>query len=468
MSEASLTRRSCRVLLTPDPPFASTRRRLLQLGGLGAFGLSLPGLLRADDRRQKPIRSCVLFLLHGGPSQLDIWDMKPAAPAEVRGEFQPAATSVPGLQITEHLPLLSRQAHRFSVVRSMTHSAINHNAATYFVTTGNPPPREQIAFTPTENDFPHLGAQLALGRPAAGTVPTAVSLPDPAGDGPYVCPGQNGGFLGASYAPFTIVGDPNDDEFVVHGLHEAGDGPRVADRQALLRAVDHGLGRLADEPRVEELGRYQQQAFALLTSEATRRAFDVRGEPDRVRERYGRHKYGQSLLLARRLVEAGVRLVTVYWGGRVNNPLPHWDTHVNNNRRLRDELLPPFDQCFSAFLEDLAQRGLLDSTLVVCTGEFGRTPRFGQFTGNGVNETGRDHWSQCYSLVIAGGPRPGGRVLGRSDRFAAYPADDPVTPPDLAASLLHALGVDPGREVRDAFGRTVPLSNGQVKPALFG
>ena len=187
-----------------------------------------------------------------------------------------------------------------------------------------------------------------------------------------------------------------------------------------------------------------------------------------MRRRYGRHKYGQSLLLARRLIEAGVRLVTVYWGGRVNNPLPHWDTHFNNNRRLHDELLPPFDQCFSAFLEDLAQRGLLDDTLVVCTGEFGRTPRFGQFTGNGVDATGRDHWAQCYSLLVAGGGRPGGEVIGRSDRFAAYPADEPVTPQDLGASLLHALGVDPGRQVRDAFGRTVPLSGGLVKPALFG
>jgi uncharacterized protein (DUF1501 family) len=163
-----------------------------------------------------------------------------------------------------------------------------------------------------------------------------------------------------------------------------------------------------------------------------------------------------------------VRLVTVYWGGRVNNPVPYWDTHSNNNRRLKDELLPPFDRCFSALVEDLAQRGLLESTLVVCMGEFGRTPRFGQFTGNGVDATGRDHWSQCYSLVLAGGPRPGGRVVGRSDRFAAYPADDPVTPQDLAASLLHALGVDPAREVRDNFLRTVPLSQGRVRPVLFG
>jgi hypothetical protein len=441
----------------------------MQLGGLGALGLSLPGLLRAGDRApDAPTRSCVLFLLHGGPSQLDVWDMKPDAPLEVRGEFKPVATSAPGIRITEHLPLVGRQAHRLTVVRSMTHAAVNHNAVTYLVTTGNPPPREQIAFTPTENDFPHLGAQVALGRPAAGAVPSAVSLPDPVGDGPYPCPGQTGGFLGASYAPLAVHGDPADEAFTVPGLAEVADGRRTADREGLLRSLDRDLGRLADDRRVADLGRYQQQALALLTSAATRRAFDLRAEPDRVRDRYGRNKYGQSLLLARRLIEAGVRLVTVYWGGRVNNPDPHWDTHVNNNRRLKDELLPPFDRCFSAFLDDLAQRGLLDTTLVVCTGEFGRTPRFGQFTGNGVDGTGRDHWPQCYSLVLAGGPQPGGRVVGRSDRFAAYPADDPVTPQDLAASLLHALGVDPAREVRDNFQRTVRLSEGRVRPVLFG
>jgi hypothetical protein len=459
------------LLEIPDLPFdrTLTRRRWLQLGGLSTIGLTLPRLLQArEPGADGAVRSCVLFLLHGGPSQLDIWDMKPAAPAEVRGEFRPIATSVPGIQITECLPLLARQAHRFSIVRSMTHTALNHNAATYFVTTGNPPPREQIAFTPTENDFPHLGAQATIGLPVRGPVPTAVSLPDPVGDGPYPCPGQNGGFLGASFAPFTIVGDPNDNDFEIQGLQGPDNRPRSAGRQELLRSVGQELGRLADDRRVEEFGRYQQRAFALLTSAATRRAFDIREESDRVRTRYGRHKYGQSLLLARRLVEAGVRLVTVCWGGRVNNPSPYWDTHFNNNQRLREELLPPFDQCFSAFLEDLAERGLLERTLVVCMGEFGRTPRFGQFTGNGVNATGRDHWAQCYSLVIAGGPLPGGRIIGRSDRFAAYPADNPIAPQDLAASVLHALGVDPGREIRDGFGRMVPLSTGQVKPDLVG
>jgi hypothetical protein len=449
-----------------------TRRRWLHVGGLGTLGLSLPRLLRAEEkpaarRNRSRIRSCIIFLLHGGPSQLDTWDMKPDAPVEVRGEFAPIATRVPGLRISEHMPLLAQQAHRFSVVRSMTHPALNHNAATYFVTTGNPPPREQIAFTPTENDFPHLGAQVALGRPNRAGVPTAVSLPDPISDGPYTCPGQNGGFLGAAYAPFAIYGDPNDDAFAVEGLHETADQHRVARRQDLLRSVNRGLDRLADDPRLDQLDRHQQRAFGLLTSEATRRAFEIQQEPARVRERYGRHKYGQSLLLARRLVEAGVRLVTVYWGGRVNNPDPHWDTHFNNNRRLREELLPPFDQCFSAFLDDLAQRGLLETTLVLCMGEFGRTPRFGQFTGNGVNETGRDHWSQCYSILIAGGPQPGGRIIGRSDRFAAYPAEDPITPQDLGASLLSALGVDPRAQVRDNFLRGVPLSEGHLKPGLL-
>ena len=447
------------------PDNAWSRRRWLRLS---AFGLSLPGLLRAGEssRQQPAARACVLFLLHGGPSQLDTWDMKPAAPDNIRGEFRPVATSVPGIRICEHLPLLARRAHLYSIVRSMTHTAINHNTATYTVTTGHPPLRDLIAFTPTENDFPHLGAQVAFGRPSERPVPAAVSLPDPVTDGPYTTPGQNGGFLGAAYAPFRVVGDPNAPDFQVDGL--AGEPERLAGREALRRRLDRGLERLAAHPGVAALDRYRQRALALLTSDQTRRAFDLGREPGRLRERYGRHRYGQALLLARRLVEAGVRLVTVYWGGKVNNPDPHWDTHFNNNRRLKEELLPPFDQCFSVFLDDLHARGLLATTLVLAMGEFGRTPRFGQFTGNGVNETGRDHWAACYSILVAGGKAGGGRVLGKSDRIAAYPAEDPYPPQDVQATVLHALGVDPATVVRDAFGRSVPLSTGKVRPALFG
>jgi hypothetical protein len=447
------------------------RRTWLQLGGLGLVGCSLPRLLRADAAAPGPAqaRSCVLFLLHGGPSQLDIWDMKPAAPPEVRGEFRPAATNVPGVQFVEHLPRLARMAHRFTVVRSMTHTSLFHNSATYLVTTGQPPLLDAIAFTPSDNDFPHLGAQVSLKRPGALGLPSAVSLPDPVSDGPYPTPGQNAGFLDARYAPFRIDGDPSADDFAVDGLAAGPElrADRLAGRRSLLRVVDEQLGRLADDRRVEQLDRYQQRAYALLTSDAARRAFDLGREDERLRERYGRHRYGQSLLLARRLVEAGVRLVTVYWGGRVNNPLPHWDTHFNNNRRLKEELLPPFDQCFSAFLEDLDVRGLLRDTLVVCTGEFGRTPRFGQFTGNGVDQSGRDHWARCYSLVVAGGSAEGGRVLGRSDRIAAYPADDPYTPQDLTATILDALGVRPDEQLRDGLGRLVALSTGRVRRVLF-
>jgi hypothetical protein len=453
------------MLLIPDT--TCSRRDWLRLGGLGAFGLSLPDLLRAgESSRASAARSCVLFLLHGGPSQLDTWDMKPAAPDNIRGEFKPIATSVPGIRICEHLPRLAQRAHLYTLVRSMTHTAINHNTATYTVTTGHPPLRDLIAFTPTENDFPHLGAQLAFGRPARRTVPTAVSLPDPVTDGPYTTPGQNGGFLGAAYAPFRVLGDPNDPDFSVDGLAE--EPERLTGREALRTRLDRGLGRLSAHPAVEGFDRYRQRALTLLTSDQTRRAFDLGREPERLRERYGRNRYGQSLLLARRLVEAGVRLVTVYWGGKVNNPNPHWDTHFNNNSRLKEELLPPFDQCFSAFLDDLHNRGMLESTLVLAMGEFGRTPRFGQFTGNGVNETGRDHWAACYSIVVAGGNVGGGRVLGRSDRFAAYPADDPCPPEDVQATVLHNLGVDPASTVRDAFGRDVPLSTGKVRKALFG
>jgi hypothetical protein len=443
------------------------RRAWLQLGGLGLLGLSLPRLLRAESPRAQPLaRSCVLFVLHGGPSQLDVWDLKPHAPAEVRGEFKPIATAVPGVQITEHLPLLAKLARHFTIVRSMTHTSLFHNSATYFVTTGQPPPRDLIAFTPSENDFPHLGAQVAFRSPGRD-LPAAVSLPDPVTDGPYTCPGQNGGFLGAAHAPFRIDGDPSADDFAVEGLTLDSGAERLSERRSLLQSLDRQLASLGEDRAARQLEEHRQRAFALLTSEATRRAFAIGQEPARVRDRYGRHKYGQSLLLARRLVEAGVRLVTVYWGGRVNNPLPHWDTHFNNNRRLREELLPPFDQCFSAFLEDLQARGLMQTTLVVCTGEFGRTPRFGQFTGNGVDQTGRDHWSQCYSLVVAGGAADGGRVLGRSDGFAAYPADDPYTPQELTATILDALGIDPRTEVRDAFGRSVPLSPGRVRDTLF-
>jgi hypothetical protein len=434
--------------------------------------LSLPALLRAEaaDPAARTGRSCVIFLLQGGPSQLDIWDMKPVAPAEVRGPFRPIATRVPGMHIAEHLPRLAQQAHRFSIVRSMTHQKVFHTTAGILTLTGHPPFQDQSNVTLSENDFPHLGAVVAYKRPGPRNVPTAVSLPNTVGEGLVnVFPGQNGGFLGARYAPFMLAGDPHEENFRVDGLSPAAavNTGRLDALQALLGTVNRERPWLAADPTAGQAAAYTQRALDLLTSEATRRAFDLKRESAPLRERYGRHKYGQSLVLARRLIEAGVRLVTVYWGGRINNPLPFWDTHDDLADRLRNELLPPFDQCFSAFLEDLDARGLLETTLVVCLGEFGRTPRIGQFTGNGASATGRDHWPYCYSIVVAGGGAPGGRVLGRSDRFAAYPANDPYSPQDLAATILHNLGVNPHEQVRDGLGRMVPLSEGAVRSAIF-
>ncbi|MFM7151232.1 MAG: DUF1501 domain-containing protein [Gemmataceae bacterium] len=446
------------------------RRGWLQVGSLGAFGLGLSSLLSSENRpiagKPSTKRSCILFLLHGGPSQLDTWDMKPHAPDNIRGIFRPIQTRVPGIHISECMPRLAQRSHLFRIVRSMTHSAINHNTATYTVTTGHSPIRDLIAFTPSENDFPHLGAQVSMAAPVRRTVPTAVSLPDSVSDGPYTTPGQNGGFLGAAHAPFHVLGDPSDPNFHVEGLSRGSSGLR--DRENLRKQLANNKSHTDRSLQSKGFEQYRERAMDILASDETRFAFRLDREPLRIRETYGLHKYGQSLLLARRLVEAGVRLVTVYWGGKVNNPNPYWDTHFNNNRRLKDELLPPFDECFSAFLDDLQIRGMLETTLILAMGEFGRTPRFGQFTGNGVNETGRDHWSACYSLLLAGGPAGGGKILGKSDRFAAFPSDEPFTPGDLQATVLDALGISPQTKVRDGFGRMTPLSEGRICSEFFG
>jgi hypothetical protein len=447
-----------------------TRRGWLRLGALSVGKLvssQLQGAERAD-RLVPSARSCVLFVLQGGPSQLDIWDLKPTTPVEVRGPFRPASTSVPGVQFVEYLPRLARVAHLFTIVRSMSHKTVFHHAAGYQALSGQQPLRDGTVQSTGLTDHPHPGAILALKRPSSPELPTAVSLPNTIEEGFHPIPAQGGGFLGGRYAPFAVNADPNDPTFSVAGLEGEQGRKTLSDRRALLRKVNRARDWLAEGHSAGQIEACQQRALDLLSSGAARKAFALRSEPSRLRDRYGRHKAGQSLLLARRLVEAGVGLVTVYWGGRLNKPLPYWDTHEDLEVRLKDELLPPFDQCFSAFLEDLESRGLLKTTLVVCLGEFGRTPRMGQFTGNGANPTGRDHWPHCYSLLVAGGRAGGGRVIGRSDRRGAYPADDPIAPQDVTATLLHDLGVNPRDPVRDAFGRMVPLCSGRVIPKLFG
>jgi hypothetical protein len=372
------------------------------------------------------------------------------------------------MHIVEHLPQLARVASLFSLVRSMTHKTVFHHAAGYYALSGQPPLRDGTVQSAGETDYPHPGAILALKRPVRPELPTAVSLPNMIEEGFHPIPAQGGGFLGARYAPFAVNADPSAPSFAVDGLTGIPRRNALGERRRLLESVNRTHGWLDAEPDVSHMDASQQRALDLLSSGAAQKAFDLRSEPAAVRDRYGRHKAGQSLLLARRLVEAGVRMVTVYWGGRLNKPLPYWDTHEDLAERLKDELLPAFDQSFSAFLEDLHTRGLLDTTLVLCLGEFGRTPKMGQFTGNGADPTGRDHWPHCYSLLVAGGPAGGGRIIGRSDDRGAYPADEPLAPQDVTASLLHSLGVNPHDTIRDSIGRTVPLCPGRVNPRLFG
>ncbi len=450
-----------------------TRREFLRIGGIGAMGLVLPRLLRAESEG-KPVRgrgkakACILLYLHGGQSQLETFDPKPAAPPEIRGEFKPIATRVPGLQICEHLPKLARLADKFALIRSMTHGTTNHNPAGYYVLSGIEPNTNEFDILAARDDFPHPGAVLAKLGNSRQAIPPFVQLsPSNVGDGGRQMPGQSAGFLGGAFDPFKVVTDPNAADFDVEGLSLADDvsASRLDRRRQLLE----GLGSAArvDQPAARAIDPYYERAFQLITSPASRRAFRLDQEPARLRDRYGRHTPGQSLLLARRLIEAGVRLVTVVWGGPLQAPDDYWDTHKQHFPKQRDKLLPRFDQCLSALLEDLDHRGLLETTLVVSMSEFGRTPRIGQDFGNATDATGRDHWPQCYSMLLAGGGVCGGAVLGKSDRYTIAVTERPVRPEDLTTTIYFALGIEGDAELHDRFGRPLPLTRGQPVRELF-
>jgi hypothetical protein len=430
--------------------------------------MTLPALLRAESGRPTPARAkSVLFLcLSGGPSQLDTWDPKPDAPAEVRGTFRPIRTSVPGVFVSEHLPRMARVANRFTIIRSMSHDDTNHVSATYRLMTGGRLVRPVIqASTMARNDRPHLGAVLAqqLGprteAPAFVTVPEFVSPVGPAR------PGQHAGFLGPRFDPYLIASDPNEPGFSAGAVRRlAGlSADQVAERRSLLRSLDK---KAVFDPGADNLDAYRAKAFDLVSSDATQKAFDVTLEPDRTRDRYGRTTFGQSCLVARRLIEAGTRLVQVTFVRHDNGKgLQGYDSHSvpPNPPHLewcKDVLLPATDAAYAALIEDLSARGLLDETLVILMGEFGRTPRFNA-------NAGRDHWSRCYSLVLAGGGVAGGRVYGASDAIAAEPTRDPVSPEDLFATAYHLLGVNPHAWLTDLQGRPVPLVEGRPVTGLL-
>jgi hypothetical protein len=418
-------------------------------------------------------RACVLVYLFGGPSHIDLWDLKPDAPDGFRGEFQPIDTNVPGIRICEHLPRLARQADKYCLIRCMTHPHPRHGWGLYYMLTGKRHSRPDLDAPPTPDDAPGIGALVSgLGHTASSaksrnrprTAPAAVTLPrwNRFLDLPNDYAGEKAGFLGSGHDPWLVKSLEGGQSFSLAELELPLDVPpgRLAERRELLASVDAMIARWGENSRAYDA--MQARAYNLLSSRAVRSAFDLEREPARLRERYGRHPFGQGLLVARRLVEAGSVLVQVNWhndGSDVKSPF--WDTHKDNFNSLKRKLLPPLDEALSAFLDDLQQRGLLDSTLVLVMGEFGRTPRIGQVVMNAATDkAGRDHWPHAYTVLAAGGGIRGGRVYGASDNRAAFVKDDPVTPPDLQATVLHALGIRPNTIIPDRQGRPHAASDG--------
>jgi uncharacterized protein (DUF1501 family) len=451
-----------------------TRRQLLQVGGIGMLGLGLPQLLSAGAPtagRRGSARSCIFLCLYGGASQIDTWDMKPGAPAEYRGPYKPIATATPGTHITELMPRLARLSNRYCLIRSMTHNQADHTQANRILLSGHARPAA---------DDPSYGSVLAKLRPATRNIPSYVWLQKFGGgamppDAAYL----SGGFLGAAYSPLAIGTkdhreDPSTPTFRVKAFDPVANvsNDRLLQRQELLGHLDARGGARAPGAAGTAYGRMQERAFELIVGPAARRAFDLQQEPSRLRERYGMHPLGQHLLMARRLIEAGVRLVGVVgWTGLAPGDkflsVETWDMHGNGTPifgtgwNSMGWAAPRLDEALPALLEDLEVRGLLDSTLVVVVGEFGRTPKIDP------GGKGRNHWPHCYSALLAGAGVRGGAVYGASDKVAGYVKDRPVLPGDFGATIYHALGVAPETRLA-ADGFTRPASTGRPILDIFG
>jgi hypothetical protein len=438
------------------------RRDFLQAGLLGLLG-GLAGARRFSAGQEGTAigkaRSCILVYLLGGPPHQDMWDLKPDAPAEVRGPFQPIATNVPGIRISEHLPRLAGQTDRLALVRSVTYPNNDHPYMIYYTLTGRVSPvplGDNTVLPPSRSDYPHMGAVVSRFAHRNLSVPGYVAIPEvrvrmmavP------VSGGGRAGFLGPNYDPLAINDDPRQ---LPAALQLPADvaATRFTGRQSLLALLE-GCG-----PRTratEEHEAFRRSAGRLVHSSGGQDLFVLEKEPVALRERYGSHRFGQSLLLARRLVEGGVSMVGVHFN--FMSKCDGWDTHAKNFECLKGELLPLLDQGLSALLDDLHQRGRLDETLVVCLGEFGRTPRIN-------SNAGRDHWGACASVVLAGGGVRGGQVVGSSDRIAAYPRVCPLDPADIQATIYHCLGLRTDQTMYDQLNRPQPLSLGKVVRTLF-
>jgi Protein of unknown function (DUF1501) len=423
---------------------------MIQAGAASYLGLNLPTLLRAEESRKTnnaTADACIVIFLDGGPSHLDMWDPKPDAPPEIRGEFSPIKTSVPGVLFGEHIPKFARLMHRCTVIRSANHSVNNaHAAAVYCALTGHD--RGEIGGGARPDDYPSIGSVTGMHRPPEGAIVPHVMLPyitkEGAGGPPQ--PGFYGGWLGKPRDPLIILRDPNAADFA---LPELTLGPDIDPKRFDLRKQLAGrFGVAATDRTLQDADGIRAKAYDLLTSKEMREAVRIDREPAKLRDAYGRNIYGQSVLLSRRMIEAGTRVACVSWAPDANAT---WDTHGNNFTKLKGELLPQLDAAFSALLDDLSARGMLERTLVCVMGDFGRTPKI---NGQGA---GRDHWNFCYSLVLAGGGVKGGYVHGASDKIGAKPSRNPVTPADVIATIYECLGVPHDLELRDRLQRPFVL-----------
>lgn len=433
------------------------RRHLLRLGAFGLGSLLASPSLAAPKARA---RSVIFLHQWGGPSHHDTFDMKPLAPAEVRGEFKPIASTLPGVSVCELLPRMAKVMHKVSLVRTLQHEMKNHNSAGYYSLSGYSPATDDQRLRDTQDLFPAYGSIVDALAPAPRGVPTFVAYPHVIRDG-SVTPGQHASFLGKKHDPLLLLQDPNSPDFRMPELalpaHLTPE--RLANRRAMMDLIDEQSKLLEYSARARGLDELGGRALDLVTSPRFRKAFDLSDEPVAMRDTYGRTTYGQGCLLARRLVEAGVKFVNVYFNATIGGCEGGWDTHGFNEKPmypiLKKYLLPMADRTLPTLIDDLDARGLLDSTLVVWVGEFGRSPRINKLAG-------RDHWPQCYPALLAGGGVKRGFTYGASDRLGAYPAENPLRPEDLAATLFHLLGIDPHAEVRDALNRPLPASSGKV------
>ncbi|MHC4880086.1 MAG: DUF1501 domain-containing protein [Planctomycetota bacterium] len=445
-----------------------SRRTLMQAGALGTLGLGLPQLLSQQAAQAKGTREensrvfgrakrVILLFMWGGPAHQDTWDLKPDGPVESRGEFLPISTNVPGLHISEHFPLIAQHADKLALIRSVGQEDNNHSTGAHAGLTGRRHELKAESFGARETDFPHFGSVLSSLRPNRGGLPTFVSLPEViATTNGAVTPGQGGGLIGRRFDPFRIDQHPDEPDFSIDSLKlpQSVGLSRLENRRGLLHQLDSTARLVERSNHVQTLSDYYQQAMNMVLAPEVRRAFDIDRIPEADRMRYGYHTFGQSVLMAKRLVEAGVQLVTVYWHREKKTVDSTWDTHALNFQELKLRLMPSVDRPIAALLEDLAQSGLLEDTLVVWNSEFGRTPK--------VNaRAGRDHWGPCNSVVMAGAGVPGGQVYGASDKQAAYPIANKVTQDDIAATIYHLLGLHPETEVVDRLDRPHRIALGE-------